>query len=213
MPGDRIVAQALTPQPLERASGTGNVVALTFDDGPNGAVTESLLDFLREHAIRAVFCVVGRSILADGGADVLRRIVDDGHVLGNHTTTFADLGAWGPAEVRADLEENLTIIRDALRDSVATVPYFRAPNGNWGDSAAAAVSLGMQPLAVINTIDDWNTQDPLVLESNLRRAMTPGELVVMHDGGGDRWGTIAAVQRVVRERLAQGWRFTLPLGS
>lgn len=211
MPGDPVAR--LARQPLARASGTGNVVALTFDDGPNGAVTMSLLGFLRDHAIRAVFCVVGQSILADSGAEVLRRIVADGHVLGNHTTSFADLGTWTPDEVRADLEENVRIIRDALRDPFASVPYFRAPNGNWGESAAVAVSLGMQPLAVVNTIDDWRTQDPVELEANLRRAMTPGELMLMHDGGGDQWGTIEALRVVVRERLAHGWRFTLPAGA
>jgi endo-1,4-beta-xylanase len=71
----------------------------------------------------------------------------------------------------------------------------------------------MQPLAVVNTIDDWITQDPVELEANLRRAMTPGELVLMHDGGGDQWGTIEALRVVVRERLAHDWRFTLPAGA
>jgi endo-1,4-beta-xylanase len=72
------------------------------------------------------------------------------------------------------------------------------------------VALGMRPLAVLNTIDDWRTQDVGTLTANLRSAIRPGEIVLMHDGGGDRTGTLAAVRTVVTERLASGWRFTLP---
>jgi endo-1,4-beta-xylanase len=68
----------------------------------------------------------------------------------------------------------------------------------------------MQPLAIGNGIDDWATQDVEVLTENLRAAMRPGELVLVHDGGGDRRGSIAAVRAVVTERLADGWTFTLP---
>lgn len=185
------------------------VAALTFDDGPNGTVTEALLDFLAAQRIRAVFAVVGSNITAPGGTSVLRRIVGEAHVLCNHSTSFADMGDWEASDVELDLVENLRIIRAAVGSDV-TVPYFRAPNGNWGRTIPVALSLGMRPLAVVNTIDDWLTQDPMVLSANLRAAMRPGELVVAHDGGGDRRGTLAAVREVVAERLAEGWQFTLP---
>ena len=70
----------------------------------------------------------------------------------------------------------------------------------------------MRPLAVVNTIGDWMTQDEDVLADRLRAAMRPGELVLVHDGGGDRAASVAAVRTVVAERLAAGWRFTLPRG-
>ena len=200
-----------TTDHVTRAAGTGLVSALTFDDGPNGATTEALLDFLREHEIRAVFCVIGRQVVAPGGAEVLRRIVREGHVIGNHTTRHDDLGDWSAERVRADLVENLRIVRSAAPD--AQVLYFRAPNGSWGISAEVAVSLGMRPLGVLNTIDDWATQHVPTLTANLRLAMKPGEVVLAHDGGGDhRRGTLAAVTTVVTERLRQGWTFTLPVG-
>ncbi|HEY5937403.1 MAG TPA: polysaccharide deacetylase family protein, partial [Kofleriaceae bacterium] len=73
-------------------SGFAKRVALTFDDGPNPDTTPALLDFLAEHDVRAVFCVIGRNIVAPGGAAILERIVADGHVLGNHSTDYVDLG-------------------------------------------------------------------------------------------------------------------------
>lgn len=199
--------------PVKAASGEGLVCALTFDDGPNGKDTSALLDFLADRGIAAVFAVVGEQIQAPGGVDLLCRIVGDGHVLCNHSTSFADMGDWGTDAVRADMNRNLEIIREALGLPDAPVPYWRAPNGSWGVTAQVAVDLGMQPLAVVNTIEDWIDQDQDVLAERLRTVMTPGELVLVHDGGGDRAGSVAAVRRVVDERLAQGWSFTLPAGG
>ena len=203
----------LSVVPVHRASGEGNAVALTFDDGPNGRDTAELLDFLAAHRLPAVFCVIGDNIRAPGGAELLRRIVADGHVLANHSTSFADLGEADAASVRADLLATNAIIREALGDPDASVPFFRAPNGSWGVTAEVAVELGMQPLAVVNTIGDWEEQDAAILTERLRAAVRPGELVLVHDGGGDRAGSVAAVTRVVTELLAEGWRFTLPRGA
>ena len=195
--------------PLATAEGVGDVVALTFDDGPNGADTAALLDLLAEHGIRAVFAVIGSQILAPGGADLLRRIVAEGHVLCNHSIDFDDMGELTVEEARERMRANAAIIADVVGPDVA-VPYFRAPNGSWGRTPEAAVAEGMQPLAVVNTIGDWMTQDEAVLTQRLREAMRPGELVLVHDGGGSRAASVAAVRTVVEERLAAGWRFVLP---
>ena len=191
------------------ARGTGNVAALTFDDGPNGRDTIALLDFLKQHGLPAVFAVIGENIEAPGGAQVLRRIVDDGHVLCNHSTSFADMGGYSFDDAVADMTRNHEIITAAVGD--VSVPYFRAPNGSWGEHLAdAALSLGMRPLGVVNTIGDWMTQDVPTLVTALRTAFVPGQLVLVHDGGGDRAGSIEAVRTVVSEKLSEGWTFTLP---
>jgi endo-1,4-beta-xylanase len=208
---------AVDPVPTEvnQAQGTGNVVALTFDDGPNPGETDELLDFLAENDITAVFCVIGQNITAPGGAELLQRMVNEGHVLCNHTTSYADMGSWSYEAVEADLKENLAIIREALGDPEAQVPYFRAPNGSWGITPEVAVALGMQPLGLGNLIFDWdgNDQSEQTLTQNLREAMTPGAVVLVHDGGGVRETSIAAVRTVVAEDLAEGWTFTLPAGG
>ena len=202
--------RAVPATQVTTARGTGLVAALTFDDGPNPGETEELLDFLAAKGIVAVFCVIGANVLAPGGARVLRRTVAEGHVLANHATSYADMGAWPAARVRADLVENLRILRAAVAD--VPVPYFRAPNGSWGITAEVAAGLGMRPLGLGNVISDWETQDEETLVGNLRAAIRPGEITLVHDGGGERWGTVRAVRRVVTERLAEGWAFTLPAG-
>lgn len=199
--------------PIKAASGDGLVCALTFDDGPNGKDTAALLDFLGTRGIRAVFAVIGEQIQSPGGAELLRREVAEGHVLCNHSTSFADMGDWDADRVRADMLANLAIIRDALGDPNASVPFWRAPNGSWGVTAEVAVELGMQPLDVLNVIEDWIDQDSDLLALRLHDVMTPGGLVLVHDGGGDRAGSVAAVMRVVDQKLSDGWSFTLPHGA
>jgi endo-1,4-beta-xylanase len=203
----------LSTTPVSAAEGEGLVAALTFDDGPNGADTAALLDLLGEHGIRAVFAVIGSQLATPDGVALLRRMVRDGHVLCNHSTSFDDMGELSVADARVRIAENSRLIREALGDPGAPIPYFRAPNGSWGLTAQAAVAEGLQPLAVVNTIGDWMTQDEAVLAARLRAAMVPGEVVLVHDGGGPRAASVSAVRTVVEERLAAGWRFVLPRGS
>jgi endo-1,4-beta-xylanase len=191
-------------------SAPGRAIALTFDDGPNGSTTHALLDVLAARGIRAVFCVVGRNVASGDGPEVVRRTLAEGHVLGNHAMTYADLGTTGPGQVASDLASTLRVIRRATGDPATPVPWFRAPNGSWGATASVAMRLGMRPLGVVNTIDDWLTQDVPALVTNLRAAARPGELLVAHDGGGDRRGTVTAVEQVLDELLDEGWTFALP---
>ncbi len=204
------IAVTPTPDPVVTASGRGRVAALTLDDGPDGAATSALLDLFAAHGVRATFCVVGAQVRAADGVEVLRRTVAEGHWVAAHGMTFADQGAWHPDRVRTDLRATVAVIRDALGDPTAIVPWFRAPNGSWGRSAAVAVELGIQPLGVTGTIDDWRTQHVGTLVANLRAALRPGGIVLAHDGGGDRWGTVQALRTVLPQWLDAGWHFTRP---
>jgi endo-1,4-beta-xylanase len=208
-------ATAPVETPVTSARGSGDVAALTFDDGPNPGETDDLLDLLAETDVHATFCVIGQNVTAPGGAELLRRIVADGHTLCNHSTSYADMGSWTQTQVETDLKANLAIIRDALGDPDQPVPYFRAPNGSWGATPEVAVALGMQPLGLGNVILDWDGNDlsEATLTENLRAAVTPGAIVLVHDGGGVRDAGIAAVRTVLTERLDDGWVFTLPTGG
>lgn len=204
------------PVPVVRARGTGLVAALTFDDGPHPGQTDRLLDVLAANAVKATFCVVADNVRAPGGAAVLRRIVAEGHTLGSHSVDYADLGTASADRVEDVMVRTLLTIRAALGDPTAEVPYFRAPNGSLGVTSAVAVTLGMQPLGLGNVIDDWDAcpdRSVETLTANLRRAIAPGAVVLVHDGGGDRTTSIDAVARVLPEKIAAGWTFTLPVGG
>ena len=199
-----------TTTPVSAAQGTGNRSRAHVRRRPQRRRHHRAARLPRGKDIHATFCVIGQNIQATGGADILKRIVADGHTLCNHGTSY-DVLDGTQAEVEQDLADNLTIIRTALGNPSAQVPFFRAANGVWTTANQnAAVALGMQPLAVINTITDWETQDEATLTTRLRTAMKSGEVVLMHDGGGSRAGTVAAAKTVIQERLDEGWTFTLP---
>ncbi|MEU8228313.1 polysaccharide deacetylase family protein [Actinoplanes sp. NPDC048967] len=191
---------------VDTARGQGDVVSFTFDDGPNPPDTLRLLDVLRRRHVRAVFCLWGDHVIEH--PEVARRIAAAGHVLCNHSMHHDDVGPWTPEQIRADLIETSAAIRRAVPH--ARIPYFRAPYGSWGQSPQVAAELGMQPLGWRMDIADWEPPGTDVLVQRLRERITPGAVVLMHDGGGDRSQTVAAVDRIIPELRAQGWRFTLP---
>ncbi|BCL17574.1 polysaccharide deacetylase family protein [Micromonospora sagamiensis] len=199
-------ARPVSADLVDTARGGGRVVSLTFDDGPNPADTPRLLAVLRRHRIAAVFCLWGEHV--DEHPDVVRRIVRDGHTLCNHGMRHDDMGSWSPERIAADLRET----NDAIRHAVpgARIRYFRAPYGAWGRTPAVAASLGMRPLGWRLAVGDWEPPGTDELVRRLLDGVTPGAVVLMHDGGGDRGQTVDAVDRVVPVLRARRWRFTLP---
>ena len=195
-----------TPTVVDTARGHGDVVSLTFDDGPNPPDTLRLLDVLRRRHVRAVFCLWGDHVREH--PEVVRRIAAEGQVLCNHSMHHDDLSVLTPEQIRADLVETSALIRRAVPH--ARIPYFRAPYGSWGQTPQVAVELGMQPLGWRLAITDWEPPGTDVLVQRLRDGITPGAVVLLHDGGGDRSQTVEAVDRIIPELRAQGWRFTLP---
>lgn len=195
-----------TPTIVDTARGRGKVVSYTFDDGPNPTDTPRLLDVLRTHRVRAVFCLWGEFALAH--PEVVRRIVAAGHVLCNHSMRHADMGSWTPERIRADLLSANAAIRSAVPR--AHIPYFRAPFGSWGATPSVAAGLGMQPLGWRLAISDWEPPGADELVNRLLTGITPGAVVLMHDGGGDRSQTVEAVARTIPTLRATGYHFTLP---
>jgi peptidoglycan/xylan/chitin deacetylase (PgdA/CDA1 family) len=184
----------------------GNTVAFTFDDGPDPANTPRLLEVLRQNDVTAVFCLWGDHV--QQYPDIVRQIVADGHVLCNHSMHHDDMGSWSQDQIRADLEQTSAAIQQAVPG--VEIPYFRAPNGSWGQTPQVAASMGMQPLGWRLAINDWEPATADQLAQRLRDGITPGAVVLMHDGGGDRSATVSAVEMVIPELLAQGMTFDLP---
>ena len=184
----------------------GLSVALTFDDGPDPQNTPKLLKVLRRNHIRAVFCLQGEH--ARQYPSLVRQIMSEGHVLCNHSFNHDDLATWTPEAIRADLEATNAAIRAAV--PWAKIPYFRAPYGAWGASPEVAASLGMQPLGWRLAVGDWEPPGTEVLVDRILTGVTPGAVVLLHDGGGDRSQTVDAVAAVIPNLRADGWRFSLP---
>ncbi|WP_269453110.1 polysaccharide deacetylase family protein [Yinghuangia sp. ASG 101] len=187
----------------------GKWVALTFDDGPWAGYTTQVLDTLDHHAVKAVFCVVGAQ--AQARPDLIREIVARGHTLCNHTMTHdTKMPEHSPEEIRSQMQRTLDAIHAAVPD--AAVPWYRAPAGNWAPHVQeAAAFLGMRSLGWSVDTLDWKKPGVDKILHTIGQQVTPGGVILLHDGGGDRTMSVEALRRLIPDLLAKGYQFTVPV--
>jgi peptidoglycan/xylan/chitin deacetylase (PgdA/CDA1 family) len=187
--------------PYRTTRGPG--VALTFDDGPDPRWTPRVLALLRRYRVKATFCLIGA--LASKHPELVRQIAADGHRLCNHTMHHdLRLRRRSPRQIGADLALTNLLITKA---GVGTPRYFRAPGGNWSPTViAAAQKLGMRPLGWSTDPQDWRKPPTRQLVACVRANTRAGSIVLLHDAGGDRSHTYAALGTLLPDLHA---RFTL----
>lgn len=154
-------------------------VALTFDDGPHPEVTPQVLDILRDAGARATFFMVGEQVRAH--PDLARRIVHEGHGVGNHTDTHRDLQlTWPPGRVRTEIVSG----QDAIIQTTGITPaVFRAPHGKMTRVAwRVCRELGLACYDWTVAPEGWpkpKRVDELVAAA--LAAARPGAIVDLHD--------------------------------
>ncbi|MEV0807026.1 polysaccharide deacetylase family protein [Micromonospora sp. NPDC050200] len=184
-------------------------VALTFDDGPDPQYTPQVLELLRTFHVRATFCVVGEN--AQSYPDLIRAIVADGHTLCNHSWQHdVQLGERSPSTIRADLLRTNQAIRDAVPD--APIAWYRQPGGAWTKPVVSvAAELGMTSLHWDVDPSDWQMPGAARITTLVTRDAGPGSIVLMHDAGGDRQGTVDALRRILPDLTSRFRLAALPV--
>ncbi len=185
-------------------NGTGQPpVALTFDDGPHPPYTERVLDTLARYEVAATFFCVGLHTRAH--PDLVRRIVDEGHQLGNHTWSHPMLGDLEQAQVRAQLDRTDELLDAAGRSGR---PLFRPPYGaitpefvQWFESDPAGRTMVLWDVEPF----DWAEPGSDAIADRVLADVSPGSIVLLHDGGGDRSQTAAALPSIVEGLLERGY--------
>lgn len=188
--------------PVGCGGGRGDAVALTFDDGP-GPYTDALLSALQRLRVPATFFAVGYQ-LPDFGPQ-LRREIDLGMTVGDHTAGHRDLALLSARDQRSQIVDDAV----ALRSYGAPYPrLFRPPYGAY-DATTFALLGRQRMLAVLWSVDSEDYTKPGVeaIVRNVLSAVRPGSIVLMHDGGGDRSETVAAVPKIVVALRRQGYAF------
>ncbi|MFB9234856.1 polysaccharide deacetylase family protein [Plantactinospora siamensis] len=170
-------------------------VALTFDDGPQPTWTPRVLDYLKSAQVKATFCLIG--VKAQEYPQLVARIVREGHTLCNHSWSHdLRLGRQSPAAIRADLLRTNDAIHKAAPG--APIKFFRQPGGEWTTPELAVVKeLGMSPLHWAVDPQDWRSPGKAAIVASVEHHAHPGAIVLMHDGGGNRSGTVAACPAVI----------------
>ncbi|WP_433264686.1 polysaccharide deacetylase family protein [Micromonospora vinacea] len=176
-------------------------LALTFDDGPDPRYTPQVLALLREYDVRATFCVVGEN--AQNHPELVQSIVDAGHTLCNHSWHHdVGLGARSADAIRSDLLRTNAAIRAAVPN--APIVWYRQPGGAWTyPVVSVAQQLGMTPLHWSVDPSDWELPGASKITATVLSQAEPGSVVLLHDAGGDREGTVEALRRILPDLTAR----------
>ncbi|MER6578889.1 polysaccharide deacetylase family protein [Nonomuraea sp. NPDC001023] len=195
-----IAQQADWPRSRRFDCGKIKCVALTFDDGP-GPYTGKLLDLLHQRHVRATFFVLGEMVAADSGGRITRRIVDEGHEIGNHSWSHPSLTGLSREGVRNELGHTDELVH---RLTGVKMRVMRPPYGSTDDAVAAETRReGLaQILWDVDTLD-WLHREPAAV---VRRADTAkaGSIVLMHD---IHPTTVEAVPKVIDTLARKGYTF------
>lgn len=204
------------PYQVEQRGNAPGKIALTFDDGPDPRFTPAILDVLRDEHVKATFFVIGLAAYQSPG--LLERVYAEGHEIGNHTYTHPDLEDVSPSQLRLELVLSQRLIQSRLGVSTR---LFRPPYGvddqavsNGGlDRLKLAQQLGYVIVGSQIDANDWgsagNEKPPTadeIVDTVLEQARNgDGHVVLLHDGGGDRRATVAALPRLIERLRAEGF--------
>jgi peptidoglycan/xylan/chitin deacetylase (PgdA/CDA1 family) len=206
-PYNQTFGTTITSVPLKE-----KVIALTFDDGPNPPYTNQIVEYLHQEQVPATFFVVGRAV--ERYPDIVRREVDYGDAVGNHSWDHAHLILEPKWHIRAELAQTDAAIYKATGQHTK---LFRPPFGA-RDYAVVSVAHDMGYEVIMWSVPlarDWMRPTPDVIADRIVSRVGNGGIIVLHDGnrgrGGDRSNTVAAVKLIVPKLRAQGYRFvTIP---
>jgi cellulose synthase/poly-beta-1,6-N-acetylglucosamine synthase-like glycosyltransferase/peptidoglycan/xylan/chitin deacetylase (PgdA/CDA1 family) len=190
-------------------------IALSFDDGPDPQWTPKVLDILKQKNVPGVFFVIGDE--ANRRPDLLKREYAEGHEIGNHTFTHPKFDEISRTQLRWELNLTQRLIESTL--GVKSI-LFRPPYGidhqpEYAEEVAQLPypqEMGYLIIGQRIDPDDWRQRDgkPIpakeIVDSVLLQA-NRGNIVLLHDGGGDRSQTVAALPQIIDELRAQGYQF------
>ena len=152
------------------------VVALTFDDGPNASSTPILLDGLKERKVRATFFLIGENVEKDENEKIVKRMYEEGHLIGNHTYTHCNLSKLETGEAKKELEQTDTVIEKITGKQPVFVraPYGELPVDSEQDLNRIYIGWTVDPL-------DWMTEDTGAVVKAVVEEINPGDVILLHD--------------------------------
>ncbi|MFF0295790.1 polysaccharide deacetylase family protein [Kitasatospora sp. NPDC004614] len=193
---------------LAHTASGGRTVALTFDDGP-GQATGQVLDLLAQYNAKATFCEIGDN--AQAHPAMVKRIVAEGHRLCDHTVDHPQpMHTQSHQQQVAEIADAKTQIEDAAGGN-APITWWRAPGGDFtAENEKIGADQGMKSLGWSVDPRDWSRPGVQSIVTTVEQNLRPGGVVLMHDGGGDRTQTVAALKQLLPWLVAQGYTFDFP---
>lgn len=193
-------------RPPSHGPGGEPLVYLTFDDGPAPRWTPKIQEVLERYGARATFFVIGEEV--DRHPEVVRRLIDSGHAVANHTYTHSSLVELDDTALAEEIEATDRAVVEAIGGPSTGTRCLRPPFGAIDAATIDRVArLGKD--VVVWDIDtrDWSNPGVDAIAREVLSEAQPGAIVLMHDGVGDRTQTVAALEQILPELAARGYRF------
>ncbi|MFD5781272.1 bifunctional polysaccharide deacetylase/glycosyltransferase family 2 protein [Streptomyces sp. NPDC126933] len=204
------VIDARGSAPAKSLSIPDHKLVLTFDDGPDPVWTPKVLDKLKEYDAHGVFFVTGT--MASRYPALVKRMVDEGHEVGLHTFNHPDLSYQTKSRIDWELSQNQLALAGAagIRTSLFRPPYSSFADAMDNKSWPVAQYLGsLGYITVLDTTDseDWKRPGVGAISRNASPKHGKGAIVLMHDSGGDRSQTVAALGHFLPKMQNKGYEF------
>jgi peptidoglycan/xylan/chitin deacetylase (PgdA/CDA1 family) len=220
VPGERVIVRGAVSHELVSsrfrqagAARPARAVALTFDDGPSPAYTARILRELRRLHVHASFFVIG--YLASAYPDLVRREARMGMAVGNHSYNHPEVPPFDELPPPL-IKDEIALADHALAGLGIRTRLFRPPGGG-ASARVVRIAAGLGQRVVLWSVDPRDWEPGVTAKAIVQRvlgAVRPGSIIDMHDGGGDRSATLAALPAIVRGIRARGLRLvTLTPGS
>ena len=209
------------PYRVARYGASKNQLAITFDDGPDPEWTPKILDVLKREHVPATFFLIGIQVEKFGS--LTQRIFREGHEIGNHTFTHPDISSIGNGYMRVELNltERLFASRLGIRTMLFRPPYSVDAEPDTEDEVRPLeLTQGLGYITIGNKIDtkDWNDEPALSPQQIAARVLDHlppcqgndqqcGNIILMHDGGGNRERTVLALPLIIDGARARGFQF------
>lgn len=200
------ISSEFKPQIISKGNPLANQVALTFDDGPDNYNTPKILDILRDKGVKATFFVLGEQ--AAIFPDILKRIVKEGHSIGNHTWSHCHLAHISTKQVLQEIQLTQEIIQSLVG---ITPTLFRPPYGFLTDSDFHHIdNLSLKIISWnVDTVDYLGVSANHILET-VKREISPGSIILQHcfqDSTGILSGSVEALPLIIDTLQAEGMKF------
>ncbi len=201
-----LIPTLLFKKKWEKGFNTDNKVMLTFDDGPDSIYTMELLDLLLKYNIKASFFVVAN--FARENKDIIKRMKNEGHTIGVHSTDHNSSLYKGLLWTKKDLLKSIDIMNKLDVD----IEYYRPPWGQLNLFTIYLLKKYNKKLILWNVMaEDWtNDVEAFEIENRLLERTEKGDIICLHDGRGENESpkkTIEALERVIPNFLERGYEF------
>ncbi|UNP74626.1 glycosyltransferase [Bacillus nitratireducens] len=190
----------------------GKQVALTFDDGPDPKYTPEILDILKEYKIKAAFFVLGEN--AQLNPSIVKRIYDEGHEIGNHTFKHPNVADTSLLRTKVELNTTQRLIQEITGHSTVLFrpPYEADANPDSSNEILPILrAQNMNYTMVAEEVDpeDWATPSTNELVKRTLNLIYKGEgnVILLHDAGGNRTHTVEALPMIIKDLKKNGYRF------